>query len=264
MSFHSFNGMSDWLRAREANNKTTDVLTDGARGEGKSNVTLLEMYILEPRLDFRFNYVYDKADLIRVMPIWEPMNNVRVCFDEAKNLVYKRNALTNVNKSVSILQTQIREKKGTRFWNTPDIEELEGFLTKDQCDICQTVPRRGTLEVWRFWKNYHAPPGKREGRWIKAFNKSNIPNMEDILPHVAQAYRTWKTQGFQRVRVALGEKMEAKPPERREPKKEAVVALIKANPDKSAADIARMIGVTQSYVRTLRQGVTTTSPVVVI
>lgn len=257
MSFHSFNGMVDWFRLREQANKTTDVLTDGARGEGKSNVTLLEMYILEPRLDFSLNYVYDKVDLIQVMPKWAGMDNVRACFDEAKNLVYKRNALTNVNKSVSTLQTQIREKRGTRFWNTPDIEELEGFLTKDQCDVCQTVPSRGKLQVWRFWKNYHAPPGKREGRWIKAFDRNTIPNVEEILPHIAKGYRAWKTSGFGRVRIAMADKIEGKKPERKETKKEHVLALLREHPTKSLSEIGRMAGVTQPYVSKLRQTIPT-------
>jgi DNA-binding CsgD family transcriptional regulator len=57
--------------------------------------------------------------------------------------------------------------------------------------------------------------------------------------------------------------MEARPPEKREPKKDAVVALIRANPDKSANEIARLAGVSGTYVKTLRQGAAATTPVVV-
>lgn len=115
--------------------------------------------------------------------------------------------MTRLNKALSTMMSQIRELQGTRFWNSPDVEELEQFLTKDQADILVTSPSRGTVIVRKFWKNYHAPPGKRDGRWTTCFQKNNMPDMADVMPDRAKEYRTFKREGFQRVTSGLVEKI---------------------------------------------------------
>lgn len=205
--FETFNQMLAWFEVREASNNTTDALIDGPRGNGKSNDVLLMMNQLQPGFPFNVHYVYDAVDLARIIPATQGMKNLKLWFDEAKNLVYRRNAMTRVNKAISGMMTQIREMKGTRFWVSPDTEELEGFLTKDQADVCLTAVERGTLTAWKFWKNHHAPPGKREGRWAKVFTKTGIPNMAEAKPSLEREYRQHKSAGYERVTMGYVEKI---------------------------------------------------------
>lgn len=166
------------------------------------------MELLVPGFEFEAIYVYDAVDLGRVLPQVQGQKFVKLWFDEAKNLLYKRLAMTRLNKKVSQWMSQVRELNGTRFWCSPDMEELEGFLVKDQMDVLLTVPSRGELICWKFWKNYHKPPGQREGRWTTVFKrrKSNpLPWMGDLDPAREREYRTWKTLGFNRVHEGLAE-----------------------------------------------------------
>jgi len=199
MTYHTWNQMLAHLRQREQNNHTTDGIVEGARGSGKSNTAGLIMLSLEPRFDFERHYVYDDVDLARTLPLLRGQKHVKQWFDEAKNVLYRRQAMTRVNKQVSLLMSQIREMQGTRFWVSPDSNELESFLTKDQADICLTTPARGHVRAWRFWKNWHSPPGSREGRWIPVFSKSNVPDLAEVAPRFEATMRRYKTAGFNRV-----------------------------------------------------------------
>lgn len=191
---------------REGTNNTTDIGFEGPRGNGKSNNVLLLFGMVEPGWSFRESYAYDGYDLARILKLTMGKKRRRVWFDEAKNFVYKRNAMTRSNKAISEMMSQIREDNGTRFWATPDIDELEGFLVKDQLHLLFTSPERGKLIVWRFWKNYHAPPGKREGRWTKCFVR-NVPDVRKVLPEREAAYRQWKMAGYVRKTTGLVDKL---------------------------------------------------------
>lgn len=207
---NSLTQLVNWLDLRETSNQTTDVLVDGGRGSGKSNTThtILELWI--PGFNFEDVYVYDAVDLVTHLNRNQGKKRVKTWFDEAKNLVYRRNAMTRISRAISTMMSQIRERQGTRFWVSPDSGELEDFLTKDQAQIVITCPSRGEIIVRRFWKNYHAPPGQREGRWVECFRRtrsSPVPWLGDVLPNRESAYRDFKTQGYSRVEAGLVEKI---------------------------------------------------------
>jgi hypothetical protein len=242
VKFSDWAGMVAWIHARMDRNDDTDILIEGPTGSGKSNTSLLLVETLRPGFEFEDVYVYDAYDLARVLQRNGRAKNPIWWFDEAKNLIYRRNAMTRRNKAILEMMSQIRELNGTRIWVSPDVSELESYITGDRSQVLLTSPYRGGLTAWSFHKDYNLPPGLRSAYWKKTFTRSGLPDMSQLRPDRWAEYRQWKSRGFDRAAHRLVDTFGGQAPERAPSEGAAVAPAARPRPSNSEFLVPKVRG----------------------